>query len=74
METYLWNSWKLICEMGGNIDVKSLGNLNVSQYSGNTCNSDVYFPSEIPTGVGAPNDPLFDVRNQVYAITFGKRQ
>ncbi len=54
--------------------MKSLGNLNVSQYSGNTCNSDVYFPSEIPTGVGAPNDPLFDVRNQAYAITFGKRQ
>ena len=51
-----------------------MGTLNVSQYSGNTCNSDVYFPSEIPTGVGAPNDPLFDVRNQAYAITFGKRQ
>ena len=52
----------------------TVGTLNVSQYSGNRCNSDVYFPSEIPTGVGAPNDPLFDVRNQAYAITFGKRQ
>ena len=51
-----------------------VGTLNVSEYSGNECNSDVYFPSEIPTGVGAPNDPLFDVRNQAYAITFGKRQ
>ena len=35
-----------------------VGTLNVSQYSGNTCNSDVYFPSEIPTGVGVPNEPL----------------
>ena len=58
--------------MGGNIDVKSLGNLNVSQYSGNTCNSDVYFPSEIPTGVGAPNDHFLMLEIKFMLLHLGK--
>ncbi len=51
-----------------------VGTLKVSEYTGGVCNSDVYFPSEMPEGVGAPTDPLFDVRNEAYAITFGRRQ
>ena len=51
-----------------------VGTLNVTKHSGNVCNSDVYFPSDLPTGVGAPIDPLFDIRNQAYGITFGNRQ
>ncbi|EGK8199306.1 catalase [Campylobacter fetus] len=50
------------------------GTLKVYKYDGEGCNSDVYFPSEIPSGVGAPKDKLFDIRNEVYAITFGRRQ
>lgn len=51
-----------------------VGTLKVSEYEGNGCNGDVYFPNEIPEGVGAPTDPLFEVRNEAYAITFSRRQ
>ncbi len=51
-----------------------VGTLQAEQYSGLECNAEVYFPSEIPQGVGAPKDPLFDIRNEAYGITFGFRQ
>ncbi|KAB0575309.1 catalase [Helicobacter pullorum NCTC 12824] len=51
-----------------------VGTLKVEKYDGEACNQDVYFPSELPSGVEAPIDPLFDLRTPTYAITFGKRQ
>ncbi|WP_104722639.1 catalase family peroxidase [Helicobacter mesocricetorum] len=51
-----------------------VGTLKVQQYQGMECNKDVYFPSDLPTGVEAPRDPLFEIRNTAYAITFGRRQ
>lgn len=51
-----------------------VGTLEASGYEGSRCDAEVYFPSEIPQGVGAPQDPLFDVRNEAYGITFGFRQ
>ena len=51
-----------------------VGSFKVSALSQEDCNFDVYFPSDIPQGVNSPKDPLFDVRNEAYAITFGKRQ
>ncbi|MCX2717112.1 catalase family peroxidase [Helicobacter sp. MIT 21-1697] len=51
-----------------------VGTLKVQKYSGTKCNAEVYFPSDLPTGVQPPKDPLFDTRNATYAITFGKRQ
>ncbi|CBG40276.1 catalase family peroxidase [Helicobacter mustelae] len=50
------------------------GTLKIEQYEGMGCNKDVYFPSDLPTGVRPPNDPLFQIRNEVYGITFGRRQ
>ncbi|TXE87617.1 catalase [Campylobacter volucris] len=51
-----------------------VGSFKVNALSQEDCNFDVYFPSDIPQGVNPPKDPLFDVRNEAYAITFGKRQ
>lgn len=51
-----------------------VGTLVVSKYNGEGCNPDVFFPSDLPAGVSAPEDPLFDVRNLTYGITFGRRQ
>lgn len=50
------------------------GKLEVATLDNDECNTWVYFPSELPTGVNPPIDPLFDVRNEAYAITFGNRQ
>ena len=51
-----------------------VGTLKVAKYVGDDCNGDVYFPSDLPLGVNPPNDPLFDLRNTTYGITFGRRQ
>lgn len=51
-----------------------VGTLKVQQYQGMQCNKDVYFLADLPTGVEAPKDPLFDLRNATYGITFGRRQ
>lgn len=51
-----------------------VGTLRVDGYQEKQCDGAVYFPSELPQGVGAPQDPLFDLRNEVYGITFGFRQ
>ncbi|WP_104698057.1 MULTISPECIES: catalase [unclassified Helicobacter] len=51
-----------------------VGTLKVEKYEGEGCNNDVYFPSELPSGVGEPKDPLFKVRNETYGVTFGRRQ
>lgn len=49
------------------------GRLDVRQVDSDECDSWVYFPSELPSSVNPPIDPLFDVRNEAYAITFGAR-
>lgn len=51
-----------------------VGTLKVVKYDGEGCNNDVYFPSDLPSGVGEPKDPLFQIRNETYGITFGRRQ
>lgn len=51
-----------------------IATLRVSAYNGRDCDLDVFMPAVLPEGIGAPRDPLFDVRNAVYAITFGRRQ
>ncbi|GAA8041475.1 catalase [Helicobacter pylori] len=51
-----------------------VGTLKVEKYEGMGCNKDVYFPADLPKGVEAPTDPLFQIRNEVYGITFSRRQ
>lgn len=51
-----------------------VGVLAVQKYNGYTCNGDVFMPNVLPQGVAEPKDPLFEVRNEVYSITFGRRQ
>lgn len=51
-----------------------VGTLLVKQYNGDVCNGDVFMPNVLPNGVEAPKDPLFETRNDVYSITFGRRQ
>ncbi|WP_411698680.1 catalase [Helicobacter aurati] len=51
-----------------------VGTLKVSKYDGTDCNRDVFMPNVLPNGIGQPQDPLFDVRNETYSITFGRRQ
>lgn len=51
-----------------------LGTLKINAYDKDACNQDVFMPSILPQGIQAPKDPLFDVRNEVYGITFGRRQ
>ncbi len=51
-----------------------VGTLKVEKYLGNDCNKDVFFPSDLPEGIQPPKDPLFDIRNATYGITFGRRQ
>lgn len=51
-----------------------IGKLSVRKYEGSECNRDVFFPNDLPNGINPPKDPLFEIRNEVYGITFGKRQ
>lgn len=51
-----------------------LGTLKVSKFDGYGCNSEVFMPGNLPQGVEAPNDDIFELRNLVYAITASKRQ
>lgn len=51
-----------------------VGELQVSKYDGTGCNGDVFMPIILPNGVEAPQDPLFQTRNDTYGITFGRRQ
>lgn len=51
-----------------------IATLRVTKYDGEGCNRDVFMPAVLPKGVGAPKDPLFETRNEVYGITFGRRQ
>lgn len=51
-----------------------IATLRIKEYAGKDCNGDVYMPAVLPQGVDAPKDPLFETRNEVYGITFGKRQ
>lgn len=51
-----------------------VGLLSVNKYDGTDCNFDVFLPSILPQGIEVPQDPLFETRNVVYGITFGRRQ
>lgn len=51
-----------------------LATLRVTKYTGEGCNGDVFMPIVLPKGVGAPKDPLFETRSEVYGLTFGRRQ
>nr|WP_104577856.1 catalase family peroxidase [Helicobacter felis] len=51
-----------------------LGRLEVGTYSGHECNQEVFMPNNLPDGIEPPKDPLFQVRNEVYALTFARRQ
>ncbi len=51
-----------------------LGTLKINTFDGTSCNQDVFMPNILPQGISEPKDPLFDVRNAVYGITFGRRQ
>lgn len=51
-----------------------VGTLLVNKYNGDVCNGDVFMPNVLPNGVEEPKDPLFKIRNEVYSITFGRRQ
>lgn len=50
-----------------------LGNFKVDSLSDYECNFEVFFPSDLPSGISEPKDPLFQIRNEVYGITFGFR-
>lgn len=52
----------------------TLGELKINAFSGYECNGEVFMPSVLPEGIEPPKDDIFDVRNMVYANTFGKRQ
>lgn len=52
----------------------TLGTLKINEFSGYECNGEVFMPQVLPQGVLPPRDNIFDVRNMVYALTFGKRQ
>ena len=51
-----------------------VGTLKLEKYTGSDCNSDVFFPNDIPSGIEAPKDPIFQFRNETYGVTFGRRQ
>lgn len=51
-----------------------VGVLSLDKYDGRDCNFDVFLPSILPQGIEPPKDPLFETRNIVYGITFGRRQ
>lgn len=51
-----------------------IGLLNVRKLESDKCNSEVFMPNILPQGISEPKDKLFDVRNEVYAITFSRRQ
>ena len=51
-----------------------VGTLEVEKYEGEGCNGDVFMPSTLPEGINPPKDPLFEIRNEVYGLTFGRRQ
>lgn len=48
--------------------------LKLNKYSGHDCNPEVFMPNGLPSGIEPPKDPLFEIRNEVYGITFGRRQ
>lgn len=52
----------------------TLGTLKVNKFDGYECNFEVFMPSILPQGIKPPNDDIFELRNVVYGITFGKRQ
>ena len=52
----------------------AIGTLKVNKYNGIDCNGDVFMPGTLPQGIGEPKDPLFNLRDSTYAITFSKRQ
>nr|WP_286349408.1 catalase family peroxidase [Helicobacter sp. NHP21005] len=52
----------------------TIGQLKVQTYKGHGCNGEVFMPGMLPSGVEPPKDPLFNLRNEVYSITFSKRQ
>ena len=58
----------------GKHDELEIGALRVMDYDGAECNLNVFMPSVLPEGVGEPIDPLFRVRNETYAVSFGRRQ
>ena len=51
-----------------------IATLRLKEYTGRDCNPEVFMPNMLPKGVEPPKDPLFDLRNDVYSITFGRRQ
>lgn len=51
-----------------------MGDLSVDSYDGLGCNGDVFFPGDLPAGINPPKDPIFDLRNETYGVTFGRRQ
>ena len=51
-----------------------VGDLSVDSYDGLSCNGDVFFPNDLPSGINPPKDPIFELRNETYGITFGRRQ
>lgn len=51
-----------------------IGTLSIDKYDGHNCNFDVFLPNVLPQGIESPKDPLFETRNIVYGITFGRRQ
>ena len=50
-----------------------LGTLKVSKFDGYGCNGEVFMPSNLPHGIQAPNDDIFELRNLVYALSASKR-
>lgn len=50
-----------------------LGTLKVSKFDGYGCNGEVFMPSNLPQGIQAPNDDIFELRNLVYALSASKR-
>lgn len=51
-----------------------VGDLSVDSYDGLSCNGDVFFPNDLPSGINPPKDPIFELRNETYGVTFGRRQ
>lgn len=51
-----------------------LGTLKISKFEGYGCNKEVFMPGVLPSGILEPKDDIFELRNSVYAITFGRRQ
>lgn len=50
-----------------------LGRLSINQYSGQDCNSQVYVPTRLPTGIEPSDDPVLQVRAAAYAVSSARR-